>query len=244
MRGPLHGFPGAVLACLAVLVAACGDGSPGASGASTTPAPTSAATLETSLAPSAEPPIGSPTTGVQRWPQASGIDLERGRYASSPPFDVAFTFEVTEVGWESAHLHGEFFDLIRDVGPDGLPARWLAFGRPEYIGIEPGTPAAGMSVDEAIALFRARDDVRATDPEPFELDGRVGSRIDLHTLAPDTKLFGGEDGAFGQGPNQDIRLGVVEHGGGLLLVLVLAAPSDLEDAWNQVQPILASVALQ
>ena len=84
----------------------------------------------------------------------------------------------------------------------------------------------------------------ATDPEPFEIDGREGRRIDVHTIAPDTKLFGGEDGAFGQGPDQDIRLGVVEHGGGLLLVLVLAAASDLDAAWNQVQPILESLALQ
>ena len=244
MSGPLRGFPGAVLACLAVVVAACGDGSPGASGVSTAPTETANGTIDASPAPSAEQPTGSSATSVLRWPQASGIDLEPGRYASSPPFDVAFTFEVSEDGWESAHLHGEFFDLIRDVDPDGLPARWLAFGRPEYIGVEPGTPATGMSVDEAIALIRARDDIRAADPEPFELDGRGGTRIDLHTLAPDTKLFGGEDGAFGQGPNQDIRLGVVEHDGGLLLVLVLAAASDLDAAWHQVQPILDSLALR
>ena len=242
MSGTVRGVRIAVLACVTALAASCGGGSQDSPGGSNTPAATTDATLEASPAPSAERPAGSAETNALRWPQASGIALEPGRYASSPPFDVAFTFEVAQDGWESAHLHGEFLDLIRDVGPDGLPARWLAIGRPAYIGVEPGTPATGMSVDEALALFRARDDVRAGDPEPFELDGRAGARIDLHTLAPDTKLFGGEDGAFGQGPDQDIRLGIVEHSGGLLLILALAAASDLDATWDQVQPILDSVA--
>jgi hypothetical protein len=56
-------------------------------------------------------------------------------------------------------------------------------------------------------------------------------------------LFGGPAVVFGLDPENDVRLGTVPLADGLLLVLVLAAPDELDAAWHETQPILESVDL-
>jgi hypothetical protein len=36
------------------------------------------------------------------FPDLNEVALAPGRYDSSPPFDIDFTFELFEAGWESA----------------------------------------------------------------------------------------------------------------------------------------------
>jgi hypothetical protein len=195
----------------------------------------------TSATPS-EPAPGE-TLAIMAFPRQSAITLEPGRYRSSPPFDVPFTFELDDSGWETGHLHGEFFDVLLDVGLEGVPAEWLAFAHPEYIGTEPGSSVSGLSPDAAISVLLGRTDLTVSEPEPFTLDGRDGSVVDIHANEPDTQVFGGEGGAFGMNPNLDARLAVVPLEDDLLLVIVLADPARLDAVWDHVQPILDSVDL-
>lgn len=244
----LAGRPGGA-ALVAVLVVGCSPA------ATSTPAGTSPSTPPaTSAVPSAgssprasSPPssgvAGSAEPRLLAFPDRSEARLELGRYRSQPPFDVPFTFDVPDEGWETGHLHGEFFDLLRDIGPDRVPGEWLAFAHPVYLGEAPGTPATGLSPDDAIALLADRSDLAASEPASFSLDGRTGRRLDLHATAPDSKVFGGADGAFGMSSDLDLRLGAVGLGDDLLLVLVLAPPARLDEAWQHVQPILDSVDL-
>jgi len=222
----------------------------------TTPSLTPVATPVATRAPTpSQAPTTLPTatllpapisTGLS-FPTTSEIPLAPGRYRSSPPFDIPFTFEVPDSGWESAHLLGEFFDILQFDGETaaaaGQPSRWIAFGHPTDIRGTRDTPAAGLSPGEAAALFADRSDLQASATTPFELDGLDGVRLDLHARSLSTPVFGGPAGNFAIGPQNALRLAIVPLADDLLLVLVLATPDELEAAWLEAQPILESVDL-
>ena len=215
-------LPAAVMVVLASAALAC---------APATPAPTS-----TPSAPSASP-IAFPTT--------TGDVLVPGRYDSQPPFNIPFTFEAPAGGWESMHLHGEFFDLGRFATEERqtAPARWIAFGDPEHVRGSEDVPDTDLTPAEAAALLAERDDLTAGEPVPFSLDGREGVRLDLHAAEPNTPIFGGAEGDFGLEPSVDVRLGFVPVDEGLLVVFVAAPADELDAAWEEAQPVLESVDL-
>ena len=83
------------------------------------PTPTSEPTL--SFEPSASTPVSL------AFPRVAEERLVEGRYSSTPPFGVPFTFEVIGNSWESGHLHADFFDLLQfDDAAPGVPTRWVA----------------------------------------------------------------------------------------------------------------------
>ncbi|MBI2780500.1 MAG: hypothetical protein HYX55_01730 [Chloroflexi bacterium] len=224
---------------LTLALAGCGGaggstdpGVPGADDASAGPAVTSSAAPRPS--------------GTLSWPSEFGVDLVPGTYFSSPPFDVPFTLTVAETGWQTGHLHSELFDLIRFDGlPEtDLPAVLFGFSVPTMVrGAGGNKPAAGMTPDAAIDGLATRADITATNRAGVDLFGRSGARVDLHADVDNTALFGGPAGNFGLGPERNVRIAAVAFGGGLLLVLVMAPPGEVEEAWDRVQPILASIAL-
>ena len=211
----------AVLAALAVVVAAC---APVAA-----PGPT-------------ESP--SPARSALAFPRTTG-EVVAGRYASDPPFDIPFTFEVPADGWESMHLHGEFFDIGRFATEERqtAPIRWIAFGHPGHIRGDVDVPVAGLTPEAAATLLSARDDLSASEAVSFGLAGRDGVRLDLHATEANTPIFGGPDGDFGLEPSIDIRLGIVPLEEDLLVVFVGAPPGELDAAWDEAAPILESVDL-
>ena len=187
----------------------------------------------------------SPAPSPAAFPRTTGEVLAAGRYASSPPFDVPFTFTVPADGWESMHLHGEFFDIGRFATADRqtAPARWIAFGHPQHVRGDEDVPAAGLTPEAAATLLAARDDLTASEAVPYALAGREGVRLDLHASAPNTPIFGGPEGDFGLEPSIDIRLGIVPLDNDLLVVFVGAPPGELDAAWDEAHPILESVDL-
>lgn len=198
-------------------------------------------------APVATPgPTQSPSAAPspRAFPRTTG-EVVAGRYASDPPFDVPFTFEVPSDGWESMHLHGEFFDIGRFATADRqtAPVRWIAFGHPGYIRGDEDVPAAGLTPEAAATLLSARDDLTASETVPYAFAGRDGVRLDLHAPEANTPIFGGPDGAFNLEPSIDIRLGIVPLDDDLLLVFVGAPAGELDAAWEEAQPILDSVRL-
>jgi hypothetical protein len=204
------------------------------------------ATAALACAPVATPaPTNSPESSPSVFPPTTGEVLAAGRYTSSPPFDVPFTFAVPADGWETMHHHAEFFDIGRFATADRqtAPVRWIAFGHPEHISGDEDVTAAGLSPKEAAAVLAARDDLTASEVVPFTLAAVDGVRLDLHAPEPDTPIFGGPDGAFNLEPSIDIRLGIVPIGNDLLLVFVGAPPGELDAAWDEAQPILESVDL-
>ena len=211
-----------VLAVLAAAVAAC---APVATPAPTTQSP-------------------SPAPSALAFPRTNG-EVVAGRYASDPPFDVPFTFDVPADGWESMHLHGEFIDIGRFATEERqtAPIRWIAFGHPAYIRGDEDVPAAGLTPEAAATLLSARDDLTASESVPYTFAGRDGVRLDLHALEANTPIFGGPDGAFNLEPSIDIRLGIVPLDDDLLLVFVGAPPGELDAAWDEALPILESVEL-
>jgi len=217
--------PAVVSAILVVVAAAVAGCAPVAMPAPTTQSP--------SPAPSALP-----------FPRTTG-EVVAGRYASDPPFDVPFRFEVPADGWESMHLHAEFFDIGRFATEERqtAPIRWIAFGHPGYIRGDEDVPAAGLTPEAAATLLSARDDLTASEAVPFTFAGRDGVRLDLHAPEANTPIFGGPDGAFNLEPSIDIRLGIVPLDAELLLVFVGAPPGELDAAWDEALPILESVDL-
>ena len=210
-----------VIAVLASVVLACAPA----------PATTPAAT------PTPSAPAAFPTT--------TGEVLVPGRYDSQPPFNIPFTFAVPAGGWESMHLHGEFFDIGRFEGEERqtAPARWIAFGDPDHVRGSEDVPDADLTPDEAARLLVSRADLTAGEPVPFILDGREGVRLDLHASEPNTPIFGGAEGDFGLEPSVDVRLGFVPVDEGLLVVFVAAPADELDAAWEEAQPVLESVGL-
>jgi hypothetical protein len=196
-------------------------------------------------APVATPVPSEPASSPLAFPPTTGEVLSAGRYTSSPPFDVPFTFAVPPDGWESMHHHGEFFDIGRFATAERqtAPVRWIAFGHPGHIRGDEDVPADGLTPEEAAALLAARHDLTASEVVPYSLADRDGVRLDLHATQPDTPIFGGPDGAFNLEPSIDIRLGIVPLDDDLLLVFVGAPPGELDAAWEEAQPILDSVDL-
>jgi hypothetical protein len=189
-------------------------------------------------------PSASPVPAVD-FPTTSGEVLVPGRYDSQPPFNIPFTFDVPAGGWESMHIHGEFFDLGRFATEERqtAPARWIAFGDPEHVRGSEDVPDADLTPDEAARLLAGRADLTAGEPVPFTLDGREGVRLDLHAPEPNTPIFGGAEGDFGMEPSVDVRLGFVPIDEGLLVVFVAAPADELDAAWEEAQPVLESVDL-
>jgi hypothetical protein len=203
------------------------------------------ATAVLACAPVATPAPSEPAPSPRAFPPTTGEVLTAGRYTSSPPFDIPFTFAVPADGWESMHHHSEFFDIGRFATAERqtAPVRWVAFGHPGHIRGDEDVPAAGLTPEEAAALLAARDDLTASEAVPYSLADRGGVRLDLHAPEPDTPIFGGPDGAFNLEPSIDIRLGIVPLDDDLLLVFVGAPPGELDAAWEEAEPILDSVDL-
>ena len=147
---------------------------------------------------------------------------------------------------ESAHVHDDFFDVIRLDGPDPVvPTRWVAFGFPLNIhGPDGSQPAASLTPGEAIDLMSDVANIDASAASPFTFAGRDGVRADLRTDTPMTQIFGGEDGDLALDPTFDVRIGAVEHEPGLLLVMCFGSPGELDAACADSQPIIDSVELR
>lgn len=207
--------------------------------ASSTPPPVSS----TPAGPSASPGAPGAEDGVNPFPTETEQVLAVGRYQVSPPFDLAFTVEVAEPGWESLHLVGEYTDIARfeGVSRSDRPSRAIAFAHPTRLRGAADTPVAGMTPADAVALLAARTDLVVGDASPFTLDGREGLRVDIHAPAADTILLGGPGGSLGLDPARDSRVAVIPLDGDLLVIVVSALPDDLDAAWGQAEPILATV---
>jgi hypothetical protein len=176
----------------------------------------------------------------------SDQELEPGVYDASPPFAVDFTFRIPDEGWESAHMHEEFFDVMRFDGPDpAVPTHWVAWGFPETIhGPEGSQPAGDLSVAEAIDLMSRVPNVEATQPVPFTFAGFDGVQVDLRTDTAMTQIFGGEAGDLALDPAFEVRLGAIPREPGLLLVMCFGRATELDEACAETQPILDSVVLR
>ncbi len=189
-------------------------------------------------------PTESPS-GPLPFPSARAKRLEHARYAAAPPFDLALTFTTPGQDWETLHLLGEFTDVVRWDGAsrNGPPMRWIAFAHPTRIRGETDVPAAGLDAAEIAAVLVEREDVEASEPEPFSVAGVDGLRVDLHARRPDTIIFGGPGGELGMEPSRSARVGIVVVEDEPLLMFVFAPRDELEQAWNEAAPLFDSVEL-
>lgn len=180
------------------------------------------------------------------WPTDQLAPLLPGRYAISPPFDLAFTLDVPE-GWHTLHLHGEFTDIgwFDGSADDGVPERIIAFGHPTTIRGDVDVPASGLTAAEVTDLYRGRTDLEAGEPQSFRLDDHDGLWLDVLAASFDTRLYSGPgDDGLGIGPDKAVRVVIIPMPDGeLLLVTVHADPDDLPATWAAALPILASVDL-
>ena len=222
---------------------------PTATGPATTAAPPSEDVGQPTDEPSPEPP--RPSGAPAALPTAFGVDLAPGLYGSSPPLDLAFTFELDAPGWQTGHLDAEVFDIIRFDGlpESGLPARSLGFALPTTIrgagaGAAANLPVANLAPADALAALAARDDLVASEVTDLELFGRAAAQVDLHAKANNTPIWSGSGGTFGLATARDLRLlAVALDDGGLLLVMIQARANDLEAASEQAFDILDTVVL-
>jgi hypothetical protein len=174
------------------------------------------------------------------------VVLRPGRYFSSPPFDLPFTLEIADPGWETGHLHGEYFDIFRfDAGPAPAdPTRSIAFALPEHVrGIDGDVSVGGLTPRAVLDHLLGRASLRTSNPAPARLFGLDGARLDLHSTVSNNPVFGGPGGDFGLWPHLDVRLVALDHPDGLLLVLVLAPADELEAAWTDALEVLETVDL-
>lgn len=179
------------------------------------------------------------------WPKAFDIEMA-GTYWSSPPFTIPFEITVTGPGWFSGHLHPTFVDLQRFDGmtQHQFPNRMLGFGDPDHVRGDSGNvDVAGLTPDAALDLLAARASLTSANRAAVELFGLTGARLDLHSATGNNPLFGDPSGNFGLGPELDVRLVLLPRNGRFFVVVVLAAPGDLDGAWEQVIRILDTVRL-
>ena len=225
---------GATLLSAAALLAACATASPSPGAAS--------ASLQVVPSISPSPPAATPSDTLLPFPAMSEVELVPGRYDSSPPFDYDFTFAIPEPGWHTAHIHGEFFDVMRFDGPDPRnPTHWVAWAHPTTIHGDSDEPASELTPRGAADLMSTQLAVDAGPISAFTFGGLSGVQLDLHTEIQRVPLFGGPDGDFQLDSSHDLRAGIVERDGDLLLVLCLAAAQELDTACARAQPILDSV---
>jgi len=178
-------------------------------------------------------------------PSRFGVELEPGRYWSSPPFEVGFSFVVSQPGWIAGHLNAEFFDIQRDAdggGPD-WPQSILGWGLPAFVRGDGDIPVADLTPSEAVAELRARPSLGAANVVEQELFGRPAVRVDLHPLVQ-SPVFGGPGGTFSAGPPLDARVVFVPYEQRLLVVVLQSGVGDLEARWQEALPILESVELR
>ena len=186
-------------------------------------------------------------SGTLPWPANFAAPLDQARYSLSPPFETPISLAIPEAGWYAGHVHPDFIDLQRFDGVDvgSFPTRMLGFGLPGSIrGVDGAVAAAGLTPAAAIDLLRGPSSIKATNAAAVNLIGLAGERVDLHSDLGSNPIFETSDGAFGLGPELDLRLSVLPLDGGLLVVAVLAPASELEAAWTDGLPILASTKLE
>jgi hypothetical protein len=172
------------------------------------------------------------------------IELVPGRYWSSPPIGIGFSFVVDQPGWIAGHLNAEFFDIQRDAdggGPE-WPQSILGWGLPSFVHGDRDIPVADLTPSEAVAQLLPRPSLGASNVVELELFGRPAVRIDLHPLVQ-SPVFGGPGGTFSAGPPLDARVVFVPYEERLLVVLVQSGIGDLEARWLEALPILESVEL-
>jgi hypothetical protein len=177
------------------------------------------------------------------WPTTFATALEPARYFTAPPFELPISLVIAEPGWYAGHLHPDFLDLQRfdGVAVGSFPNRIVGFAWPASIrGVDGPVGAAGLTPAAAVDLASERSSVKTANRAGVQLLGLTGERIDLHSDLGSNPIFETSDGAFGLGPELDVRLAALPLDGRLLLVLVLAPPGQLDAAWDQAVPILAS----
>jgi hypothetical protein len=182
---------------------------------------------------------------MTRWPATFGVELH-GTYWSDPPFRIPFAIRVDEAGWFSGHLDDVFVDLQRFDGmtTHELPNRLLGFGDPDHVrGGDGDVPVTGLGPDAALDLLAGRASLKTSNRAEQSLFGLIGARLDVHSSTNSNPLFGNGTDNFGLGPELDVRLVLLPFRGRLLVVAVLAAPGDLDGAWEHALPILATVRL-
>jgi hypothetical protein len=184
-----------------------------------------------------------PTPAALAFPSLSEVPLPPGRYWCTPPFGIDFVFDVIGEDWESAHLHAEFFDIMQLEEGSRSPRRWIAWALPTTLYGATDASAAGLSPGEAAELLASNPFVVASQTSRFQLSGRDGYRLDLSAsrATPPVPIFGGPDGDFGLDNEHELRLGIVRDNEKLVLALVIAPNGELEAAWTEAEPILASV---
>ncbi len=221
-------------------ICACGTS---ASASPDTETPTAVPTT-TVAPPSPTPtPAITPAATIRAFPSVSEQDLVPGRYDSSPPFDLAFTFEIPDEGWNSAHIHDDFFDVMRFDGPDPVaPTSWVAWALPKNIIGTTTEAATALTPAAAAGLMADQSGVAASDTSPYTFLGRDGVALDLSATVSNTPIFGSSDGNFGLDPAYDMRLGIVDNDPGLLFVLCLTPEDAQSTGCGDSQPIIDSVA--
>jgi hypothetical protein len=232
------------VAAMAITIAACAPAAvpsahPPPSAAAASPGPTSRPT------PTIAPVIATPPPGTTAWPTRFDVEMH-GTYWSAPPVRIPFGITVDEAGWYSGHLHDTFVDLQRFDGitPHQFPNRMLGFGDPDHVrGGGGDVDVAGLTPDAAFDILAGRASLKTGNRATQALFGLHGARLDLHSVTSSNPLFGNGSDNFGLGPELDIRLVLLPRDGRLLVVAVLAAPGDLDGAWDQALPILETVRL-
>lgn len=230
---------------LAALLVGCGGGVAMTSGPTAT-APITTPSATTSPATTVPPPatFAPAPSGHLAVPSQFEIELDPGRYWSSPPFEIGFSFDVDQPGWIAGHLNAEFFDIQRDAdgGGPALPQSILGFGLPTTIRGATDIPVVELTPAEAVAELLARTSLGASNVTERMLFGRESVSIDLHP-AVQSAVFGAAGGTFRIDPELEARLAFIPFEQRLLAVILLARPGDLEMRWLEALPILESIDL-
>lgn len=221
-----------VVLALSVILAGCG-----ASAATTgPPAPTPTPTP----APTPTPP--PPTSPVARELQASGKNLDAGRYTRRG-FVPRVTFAVTG-SWRAVELNGGFFDVQKDVGtPDAIA---IQFARPDGIYKAAGQLLAPTTAQAAADAMNGNPALTVLGTSASLIGGHSGVVVEVENSVTSTdkaQVVHVPPGPLEIPPGRRLWIAFVETPEGLVAIMVAGSVAKWEAAMAAAEPVLESVTI-
>jgi len=182
--------------------------------------------------------------GTELTPTATPAELEEGDHSAGTytysAFAPSIEVRLPDDQWTTFHLIPDFFDVAVDTDDGPSAVMFLdpiAFLTAEEEDVQAATPA------EAIELLADHDGTTLSEPRPVHIGGLSGLEVDADFEIDNTHVIRVSGGNIGFGPNNDVRLAVLEADDGLLVIGLVAPAGHMDEAEELTQSVRDSITI-